>query len=180
MASGFKIKKRDTRKRLFSFITVGVLGLHALVFLLLAQCGGIASGNRNEVSYINVNFEEKTDLTLDFEAPPKRMFYQYATAPLSVENEEPQPISVTQWDGYETLVALKVDEYSSMENYRLTLESVEEPEPRGRRTLGRQQIFRTVLLSGVPVQPISTVPEPSSIILLSVTSLFLMRRQRRS
>ena len=175
-----KNKKGASRKRLLSFLTGGIFALHALAFLILAQCGGVASGDGGEVSYISVNVEEKTELDFNFEAPPERMFYQYASAPISGEVENAQPISSPRWDGYQTLVALKVADSSSMEHYRLTLESTDEAKPRGRRPLDEQPVFRTVVLRGVEVQPITSVPEPSSASLVALAFFLFARRQRRA
>ncbi|MGJ8723466.1 MAG: PEP-CTERM sorting domain-containing protein [Roseibacillus sp.] len=171
------------RKKWVPMMTVVIIGLHGVVFFLLAQCGVSGPSYRNEVSYIRLPKASEQKVSFEFKEPPERMFYQFASMPVWDDDKEPVPMMGARWRGYETLVALKAEGYSPIENYRLTMEFKRElrklPLALPRARFVDYRPFQTVVIGGVPLQPVSPVPEPSAFLLFGVAVLsFSLRRGR--
>ena len=180
MAKKKKNRKRKDRRKLVPLMMVAILAAHGVLFLLLAQCGGKAAGKPNEFSYIPVQKDrEEVHQLGDLQMPPERMFYQLASAPQVEGEEELEPLTESQWDGYEALVALTADTDSPMEGYRLALDFENElgkvaPSPK------RPGVdFLTVSIDGVPMQPVTPVPEPGLMALFGWAPLGLLLRRSR-
>lgn len=156
----------------------GIFLLHALVLLLLFQCAALKPDERRRVSYLNVHIEQTSNhLALEFQDPPERMFYQYAAMPLEKREDLPQPLAYPRWEGWQTLVALRTEESTPMEYYRLTLESRRQEEDE--RFIHYRPVFRTVVVRGRVLQPVVRVPEPSSAFLASFGLLALLAHRSR-
>ncbi|MFC0016778.1 PEP-CTERM sorting domain-containing protein [Roseibacillus persicicus] len=171
-------ERQKSRKRWLPYLAGGIFGLHALLFFLLAQCSSFGTSTEQKVSYIDLKIEQnhrKVDLTLP--EPPERMFYQYASFPLEKREEAPQPLSYPHWKGWETLVALRVEDSVPMENYRLTMSARRSDPPA--RSISFQPVFRSVIINGTVLQPVETVPEPSSAMLIACGLLGLVTRRSR-
>jgi hypothetical protein len=178
MTQVFKKKRKDGRKKWLPFLAAGLFGVHMVFFLLLSQCRTEKPGSRvNHVSYLRVQADTVTHYNFEMDQPPKQMFSQFVSMPLE-EKQEVIRLSTPVWDGYETLVALKADDYSPMESYRLTMQ-VQRDERRTSPTLLYRPVFRTVVVQGVPVQPVTIVPEPGASVLIALSLVTLIGRRRR-
>ena len=178
-------KRKKDRKKTRGLIALAILGSHGVVFFLLAQCQMKAPGHRSEISYIRVPDVEGPELSFDFEEPPKRMFYQFATMPLVSDERELVPLTEPTGDGYEVLLALEVAESLPSDDFRLTLEMEDEAEesergePRKSNPSINRPLFLTVDVDGVAMQPVSSVPEPGSVALFGLATLGGVLRRRR-
>lgn len=179
MTRNLKKRRRRSRKRWFPFLATGIAGLHLLLFLLLAQCGGVAPGYKSEVTYIRLQSEEKSEVRIAFEEPPERMFSHYVKSSDVALEEEPVPLQGPRWDGYQTLAALRAEEAAPYTNYRLTMQlQREERAPRAVH-YHYHDIFSPVIIRGVPMQPVTPVPEPGvGVAVLFSLVLSLTRRVR--
>ena len=180
MTQNSKKKRVRSRKRWLPFLAAGFFGLHMLAFLLLSQCRHQAPGVQlRGISYLHVQESYENDLTFELNKPPERMFYQYTSAPLAAKKEVVR-LTEPQWDGYQALVALKTEDYTPIENYRLTLALQREERARPRLILLPQAVFRPpVLVGGVPMQPAKRVPEPSYFAFASLSVMGLLLRRRK-
>ena len=113
-----KKSRRKGRKKGLRPLTVTIVIFHLVLFLFLARGGTKAPGYQSDFAYVKVPVPREELVSFELKEPPERMFYQFASMLL---DDEVEPMERPQWDGYETLVALNVDESSSMENYRLTV-----------------------------------------------------------
>ncbi len=182
MTNVLPLKRKKSRKRMLPFFAAGIVGLHVFVFFLLAQCGRSEQGTtlHNEQTYIRVHTEHRSETSLTFTEPPKQLFYRYANAPLLVEQTEPLPLEEPYWDGYQTVAYLREETFSPMENYRLTIRQEKEERRRSSSPVPFLPTVNPVIIAGVPMQPVTRVPEPStSLFVLSSLFLVLCRRCRK-
>lgn len=176
-----KKKKKGSCRKWLPFLAAGLFGIHFLAYLTLSQCRSEGPGVLHRpVTYIKVEENHQQGITLQLREPPQKMFYQYTSAPLVAEDRVVQ-LTAPPWDGYRTLVILREDNSTPIENYRLTMELRRE-ERRLPRPIPHLPLFRTVLIAGAPVLPMAPVPEPSSSLLIAVSSLvgLLLSRRRRT
>lgn len=172
----FKKKKRN-RKKWVPVFAGGILGLHLLVFLLLAQCSSLAPGYEGDITYVPLPMKAaEIEVALEFDKAPEALFHQYISS--QPPEEELVPLAEEQWNGWETLVALKVEESSPREDFRLTLEQVD-PADRKKAARPYLPVFQVVTIGGRPFQPTATVPEASaSFFSVLGLSICLIRRRR--
>ena len=167
-------------------MAVVILGTHGAVFFLLAQCQSKVVGHRNQVFYMRVPEGDGSEVSFDFKEPPERMFYQFASMALVSDGEVLVPLAEPSVDSYEALAALAVEESSTRDDFRLTLEMEDEAEDESKAGPARkmrpsysQPLFLTENVDGIIMQPVSPVPEPGTVALFGLATLGLALRRRR-
>ena len=122
MTQSARKREEKTRKKRVPFLIAAIFGLHLLMLLLLFWLGGRAPNELTEASYVRLEEESGSEISLELQKPPERMFYRFVRMPVGEDEEMLVPIAEPLWDGYETLVALDTKNLSPMDGYRLTMD----------------------------------------------------------